>query len=256
MSNAGIKNIVEALLFASEEELTLKDIKEILDSFKINSKINEIESSITELNKDYNNSGNAFEIIKLAGGFQFATRKKFAHFVGKLSAEVQRKNLSQSAIETLAIVAYKQPITRSEIEFIRCVNVDYIVNSLLERDLISIKGRADGPGRPILYGTTANFLKVLGLYSLEDLPKLREINDILKNEKIEGITEADIDLFNSMSTQAQAEMEAGVKRDIPNVAVPLPFDNTETENVDEIDKDNYENEADNLKKRENGNPPE
>ncbi len=213
MSNAGIKNIVEALIFASEEEITTKDIKDLLDSFKISVSLKEIDSSIEELNVEYEQNSNAFEIIKVAGGDVFATRKKFSHFLGKLSAETQKKKLSQSAIETLAIIAYKQPITRTEIEFVRGVNVDYIVNSLLERDLITIKGRADGPGRPILYGTTASFLKVLGLNALEDLPKLKEINDILKNEKIEGISEADIDLFNSMSIQAQAELTNNPKTD-------------------------------------------
>ncbi len=216
MSTAGIKNIVESLLFASDEELTLKEIKDLLDSFKIGVSVKEIEDSISELNSDYEKSGNAFEIIKVAGGYQFATRKKFAHFLGKLTAETQKKKLSQSAIETLAIIAYKQPITRSEIEFVRGVNVDYIVNSLLERDLISIKGRADGPGRPILYGTTTNFLKVLGLNAIEDLPKLKEINEILKNEKIDGITEADIDLFNSMSMQAE-EKVAGTSNEQPKL---------------------------------------
>ena len=184
MSTAGIKNIVESLIFASDEEITLKEIKDLLDGFKISVSVKEVEDSINELNDDYEKNGNAFEIIKVAGGFQYATRKKFAHFLGKLTAETQKKKLSQSAIETLSIIAYKQPITRTEIEFIRGVNVDYIVNSLLERDLISIKGRADGPGRPILYGTTASFLKVLGMSSVEDLPKLKEINEILKNEKI------------------------------------------------------------------------
>lgn len=213
MSNAGIKNIVEALIFASEEEITTKEIKDLLDSFKISVSLKEIDASIEELNVDYEQNNNAFEILKIAGGYVFATRKKFSHFLGKLSAETQRKKLSQSAIETLAIIAYKQPITRTEIEFVRGVNVDYIVNSLLERDLITIKGRADGPGRPILYGTTASFLKVLGLNALEDLPKLKEINDILKNEKIEGISEADIDLFNSMSIQAQAEITNNPKTD-------------------------------------------
>lgn len=213
MSNAGIKNIVEALIFASEEEITTKEIKDLLDTFKISVSLKEIDASIEELNADYEQNSNAFEILKIAGGYVFATRKKFSHFLGKLSAETQRKKLSQSAIETLAIIAYKQPITRTEIEFVRGVNVDYIVNSLLERDLITIKGRADGPGRPILYGTTASFLKVIGLNALEDLPKLKEINDILKNEKIEGISEADIDLFNSMSIQAQAELTNNPKTD-------------------------------------------
>lgn len=202
MFNAGLKNIVEAIIFASQEEITVKQIKEILDSFKIASKTAEIEEIISALNLEYANGESAFEIIKIAGGYQFATRKKFAHFVGKLYTETQRKKLSPSAIETLSIIAYKQPITRSDIEFIRGVNVDYIVNSLLERDLISIKGRASGPGRPILYGTTDNFLKVLGLNAIEDLPKLREINEILKNEKIDGISEADIDLFNSVNTES------------------------------------------------------
>lgn len=202
MFNAGLKNIVESIVFASQEEISSKQIKEILDNFKIESKVAEIEEIIEALNIEYLNNDSAFEIIKIAGGYQFASRKKFAHFVGKLYTETQRKKLSPSAIETLAIIAYKQPITRSDIEFIRGVNVDYIVNSLLERDLIAIKGRASGPGRPILYGTTSNFLKALGLNALEDLPKLREINEILKNEKIEGITEADIDLFNSVNTES------------------------------------------------------
>ena len=209
MSTDGIKNIVEALIFASDEEITAKEIKDLLDTFRISVSVKEIETSIDELNKEYENNSNAFELIKLAGGYIFATRKKYSHFLGKLTAETQKKKLSQSAIETLAIIAYKQPITRSEIEFVRGVNVDYIVNSLLERDLITIKGRADGPGRPILYGTTSSFLKVLGLNAIEDLPKLKEINDILKNEKIEGISEADIDLFNSMSSQGQEEFTEG-----------------------------------------------
>lgn len=213
MSTEGIKNIVEALIFASDEEITAKEIKELLDTFRISVSVKEIDISIEELNSEYEKNSSSFEIIKLAGGYIFSTRKKFAHFLGKLSAETQKKKLSQSAIETLAIIAYKQPITRSEIEFIRGVNVDYIVNSLLERDLITIKGRADGPGRPILYGTTSSFLKVLGLNAIEDLPKLKEINDILKNEKIEGISEADIDLFNSMSSQAQEEVKVGASNE-------------------------------------------
>jgi len=240
LSSEGIKNIVEALIFASEEEITLKEIKDLLDGFKITINLKEIESSIDELNNDYETSGSAFEILKIAGGYQFATRKKFSHFLGKLTVETQKKKLSQSAIETLAIIAYKQPITRNEIEFVRGVNVDYIVNSLLERDLISIKGRADGPGRPILYGTTINFLRVLGLNALTDLPKLREINEILKNEKIEGISEADIDLFNSMST-AETEtpktnteqIEINEKLDFGGVDIASDETNEGEENITE-----------------------
>ena len=260
MSNAGIKNIVEALIFASEEEITTKEIKDLLDSFKISVSLKEIDASIEELNADYEQNSNAFEILKIAGGYVFATRKKFSHFLGKLSAETQRKKLSQSAIETLAIIAYKQPITRTEIEFVRGVNVDYIVNSLLERDLITIKGRADGPGRPILYGTTASFLKVIGLNALEDLPKLKEINDILKNEKIEGISEADIDLFNSMSIQAQAELTNNPKTDDTgelNFNEETVEENTEqeTEETDLNQEDTEIDEADKTAEEETEETP-
>lgn len=199
MVNNDIKNIIESLIFASEEQISAKQIREILSSFSIKTDANKIEQAVDKLNEEYNEAGSSFEIIKIAGGYQFATRKEYGVYVGKLFDEKQRKKLSQSSIETLAIIAYKQPITRNEIEFIRGVNVDYIVNSLLERDLVCITGRAETPGRPILYGTTDTFLKVLGLNSLADLPKLKEINEILQNEKIEGITEADIDLFNSVN---------------------------------------------------------
>jgi segregation and condensation protein B len=245
--NAGLKNIVESIIFASQEEISSKQIKDILDSFKIESKVKEIEEIIEALNLEYIHADSAFEIIKIAGGFQYATRKKFAHFVGKLYTETQRKKLSPSAIETLAIIAYKQPITRSDIEFIRGVNVDYIVNSLLERDLITIKGRASGPGRPILYGTTNNFLKVLGLNSLEDLPKLREINEILKNEKIDGITEADIDLFNSVNTESNL-FSAGTVN--PQGATLYETENSETSGTengsDASESGNSDAEADTL----------
>lgn len=220
MTDRKLENIIESILFASEEELSLKQIKDLLDICRVPSTFKEIEECIFNLNAKYSENENAFEIIQLAGGYQFATKREFAQFVGKMRSESQKKKLSPPALETLAIIAYKQPITRSEIEFIRGVNVDYIVNSLLEKDLIMIKGRANSPGRPILYGTTLNFLKILGVNSLEDLPKLREINEILKNEKIEGITEADIDLFNSVNnivTNRSREQEE------------INFDNKQTE---------------------------
>jgi segregation and condensation protein B len=213
LETPGIKNIIEAIIFASENEMTLKEIKDILDAMKIDTTLTEIEEYINLLNEEYDRNNNAFHIVNIAGGYQFATRKQYAGFLGKLYSEAHRKKLSPSALETLAIIAYKQPITRAEIEFIRGVNVDYIVNSLLERDLITIKGRAQGPGRPILYGTTNNFLKVLGLNSLDELPRLREINEILKEDKIEGITEEDIDLFNSINYPKITEQQEEINND-------------------------------------------
>jgi segregation and condensation protein B len=229
-----LKAIVESIIFASEEEITSKQIKDIVDTSGLRITVSEIEETVKELNEEYKTEGRAFEIMNIAGGFSFATRKDFSRFVGKLYEEKQKKKLSQSAIETLSIIAYKQPITRNEIEFVRGVNVDYIVNSLLERDLITIHGRADSPGRPILYGTTKTFLKVLGLNSLEDLPKLKEINEILKNEEIEGITEADIELFNSVSSSGmeQPTDDSTQLTLITNETEPV------TENSEEFDDEN------------------
>lgn len=221
-----LKKIIESLIFASEEEITSKQIMEVLDSFNLRTNLNSIDKIIEELNDEYTESGRAFEIIGIAGAYQFATKKEYAGYIGKLYTEAQRKKLSQQAIETLSIIAYKQPITRSEIEFIRGVNADYIVNSLLERDLIYISGRANTPGRPILYGTTPNFLKVLGFNSLDDLPKLKEINEILKSEKIEGITESDIELFNSVN-KLEEEANGNQQKE----------EETRTDTGDEIKKD-------------------
>ena len=199
MISTEIKNIIESVIFASEDEITSKQIKDVIDKSGLRVSLSEIEESVNSINEELKSNNKPFEILRIAGGFSFATKKEYGRFIGKLFEDKQRKKLSQSALETLSIIAYKQPITRSDIEFIRGVNVDYIVNSLLEKDLITIIGRAETPGRPILYGTTKAFLKILGLNALEDLPKLKEINEILKNQEIEGITEADIELFNSIN---------------------------------------------------------
>ncbi|MDQ3022512.1 MAG: SMC-Scp complex subunit ScpB [Bacteroidota bacterium] len=210
MISPEIKNIIESLIFASEDEINPKQLKDVIERSGVRINIAEVEEAVNVLNDEYKINNKSFEILKIAGGYSFATKKEYGRFIGKLFEEKQKKKLSPSALETLAIIAYKQPITRSEMEFIRGVNVDYIVNSLLEKEMITIHGRAETPGRPILYGTTKNFLKVLGLNSIEDLPKLKEINEILKNEEIEGITEADIELFNSVNNpDIYKEQDAG-----------------------------------------------
>jgi segregation and condensation protein B len=264
MSNPEFKNIIEALIFASEDEISLKQIKDILDSENVKITLKEIEEITDEIKEDFLQNGRAFELINLSGGFRFATKKNYSRFVGRLFEDRQRKKLSQSALETLSIIAYKQPITRSEIEFIRGVNVDYIVNSLLERELITIIGRAESPGRPIIYGTTKNFLKLLGLNSIEDLPKLKEINEILKNEKIEGITEADIELFNSVYNEnAGREDKEGPKDHqlelLTSEAEPeesdtdvntgtIPGDNSDVTNIEETDRASEFRSGENVEK--------
>ncbi len=244
------------MIFASEDEITTRQIKDIVDRSGLKISIAEIEEAVNVLNDEYKAGNKSFEILKIAGGYSFATKKEYGRFIGRLFEEKQKKKLSPSALETLAIIAYKQPITRSEMEFIRGVNVDYIVNSLLEKEMITIHGRAETPGRPILYGTTKTFLKVLGLNSLEDLPKLKEINEILKNEEIEGITEADIELFNSVNNpEIYKEHESGHQLELissDNLGEQLqtePGDKisgeTEIELTDRIDTETHSEENEN-----------
>ena len=157
------KQIIEAVIFASEEPLSLKQILTVVNqSFAatemISLSISDITALIDELNQEYETSQRAFQIISIAEGFQFATKKQYSHWLGELFKEKIKRKLSQSALETLSVIAYKQPVSKPEIESIRGVNADYIISSLLERNLITIVGRSASVGRPLLYGTTEYFL--------------------------------------------------------------------------------------------------
>lgn len=178
-------SVIEALIFASDEPLPSSEIinaiKEI-DGPEIEINAKDIEETVNDLNSKYESEDKSFSILKIAEGYTFGTKREYAKYVGYLSNEKSKRRLSQAALETLSIVAYKQPITKPEIESIRGVNSDYIINTLLEKSLITIKGRAETIGRPLLYVTTVEFLKYFGLSSIKDLPKPREIEDIMKDE--------------------------------------------------------------------------
>lgn len=184
--NLELKHIVEALIFASDEPIDIGTLVNIIKSvnkdFEELELYSQVENAIEELNEFYEANGVAFRIIKIAKGYQFATRPEFSRYVGFMNTERRQKRLSQAALETLAIIAYKQPITKPEIERIRGVNADYILSTLLEKNLICIKGRAETVGRPLLYGTTDEFLKYFGISDISDLPKPREIEEILNDE--------------------------------------------------------------------------
>lgn len=178
-------SIIEALIFSSDEPISENEIIRAIkgidgEDTEINSE--DISETIESLNNSYDENGRSFKIKKIANGYIFATTEIFAKYVGYLSSEKSKRRLSQAALETLAIIAYKQPITKSELEQIRGVNSDYILTTLLEKNLITITGRAETIGRPLLYGTTTEFLKYFGLYNLSDLPKPREIEEIMKDE--------------------------------------------------------------------------
>lgn len=164
--------ILESILFASSDPLTLAKLSSILELPP-----EEVKQLIEELQQHYETSGHGLQLIEVAKGYQLVTRKEYHPYVQRLSEGRASKEpfLSAAALETLSIIAYYQPVTRAKIEAIRGVKVDHVLANLLERGLIREVGRGEGPGRPVLYGTTAAFLKMFGLKSLDDLPPLKEL---------------------------------------------------------------------------------
>ncbi len=178
-------SVIEALIFSSDEPLQTSEIIRAIkgidgDDTEVTSE--DIGKAVETLNANYSSQNNSFRIVGIANGYTFATTEENAKYVGFLSSEKAKRRLSQAALETLAIIAYKQPVTKPELETIRGVNSDYILSTLLEKNLITIKGRAETVGRPLLYGTTNEFLKYFGLNNLSDLPKPREIEEIMNDD--------------------------------------------------------------------------
>jgi len=177
--------VVEALIFSSDEPLRHSEIIKAIrgiDGEEIEISEGDVEKCVDELNAIYEEKNLSFRIKKVSEGVLFATREEFSKYLGYLSSEKSKRRLSQASLETLSIIAYKQPLTKPELEAIRGVNSDYILTALLEKKLITISGRAETVGRPLLYSTTPEFLKYFGLYKISDLPKPREIEEIMQDE--------------------------------------------------------------------------
>lgn len=174
---------IEALIFVSEESITLKDLTECLQN-NLSPEIREkdILAEIELIYEKYRSDDFAFELKFINEGYQFLTKKAYSNTLNALIQHKSRKKLSIAAMETLAIIAYKQPITKTEVEQIRGVNCDYSIQKLLEKDLILIKGKSEGPGRPLLYGTSTLFMDYFGLNSEKDLPQLKDILTTEENE--------------------------------------------------------------------------
>ena len=170
---------IEALIFASDRPLTTLDIIELLNSGELSEEkinIDQAEAAIEGISEKYSADFYPFEMKMSGGGWQFLTRKEFHKTVAQLNGGKFLKRLSAASLETLAIIAYKQPITKGEIESIRGVSCDYTVQKLLEKELIIISGRNEKqPGQPLLYSTSKNFMDYFGINSPEELPKIQEV---------------------------------------------------------------------------------
>ncbi|MEJ2054759.1 MAG: SMC-Scp complex subunit ScpB [Calditrichaceae bacterium] len=174
-----LDQIIEALIFASDVPIPSRKIKEIVPD----TGERELKKSITRINERYKKSKAPFEIIEVAGGYQIVTLPDYSEWIRKLYISRTKNRLTQRALETLAIIAYKQPITKTEIESIRGVSADTVIRTLIERKLITVTGREKAPGNPLLYGTTRFFLEYFGLKDINELPKLREIDELLKSDE-------------------------------------------------------------------------
>jgi segregation and condensation protein B len=173
MDDREIKSILETFLFLSEEPLEPDKIKGLLDGVASE----KVKDFFEELKSEYDDRKGGLQIVEIAGGYQILTKTEFAPWVKKFNLVRLSSRLSKAAVETLAIIAYKQPIIRAEIEVIRGVNIEGILKNLLERRLIRIIGRRDIPGRPLMYGTTKEFLQYFGLKDLSELPTLKEFKE-------------------------------------------------------------------------------
>jgi segregation and condensation protein B len=179
---------IEVLIFASEKPLTSPDIVELINNtfgfLEERISTDQVDAAVNGIKEKYDSEFYPFEVRESGGGWQFLTKKDYHQTIAQLNGDKFLKRLSNAALETLAIIAYKQPITKGEIESIRGVNTDYSIQKLLEKELILISGRSENmPGKPLLYVTSKTFMDYFGINSPEDLPKIKEV---LAEQLIEG----------------------------------------------------------------------
>ncbi|MBI5407364.1 MAG: SMC-Scp complex subunit ScpB [Nitrospirae bacterium] len=178
MEDREIKGVIEALLFISGEPLSPDRIKNVLEEIDRG----KIKSLLWELQQEYDMRLSGIRIVEVAGGFQIVTPPELSQWIKKLKKIKQSARLTKPSLETLAIIAYKQPLVKAEIEDIRGVDSAGVIKGLLDKRFIKIIGRKDVPGRPILYATTKEFLQYFGLKDISDLPTLKEFNELAEEE--------------------------------------------------------------------------
>jgi segregation and condensation protein B len=212
---------IEALIFASDKPLAINDLVELLNNamgfIEDRATPEQIEAAVNAIKEKYDSEFYAFGLLESGGGWQFLTKQEYHKTIAQLNGDKFLKKLSAASIETLSIIAYKQPVTKSEIELIRGVNCDYAVQKLLEKELIVISGRKeDAVGKPLVYATSKNFMDYFGINSAEDLPKIKEIlkqeiteaTKIEREENIENKEEAVVKEITSVTDESN-----GIKED-------------------------------------------
>ena len=226
---------IEALIFASDKPLAEEDILRLLNTalgfIEDIATSDQVEAAVSAIVEKYDSEFYAFEVVKSGGGWQFLTKPEYHKTIAQLNGDKFLKKLSAASIETLSIIAYKQPVTKSEIELIRGVNCDYAVQKLLEKDLVIIAGRReDSPGKPLIYTTSKSFMDYFGINSPADLPKIKEVleQEIVEATRIEN-SENVVISNDDIASEIMVEDD-----EIFTISIETPV----TKNVDDTKKDN------------------
>lgn len=177
MEPTDIKKAIECIIFVSDQPVSVDKLQQVFTELEKG----DIRKFLKELIQEWGALGRGIILEEVAGGYQFRTEPAFSEYITNFNKRVKKFRLSRAALEVLAIIAYKQPVTRVEVESIRGVDSSGVINALLERRILEIKGRKEVIGKPFLYGTTGEFLEVFGLKNLSDLPTLKEIDEISRN---------------------------------------------------------------------------
>lgn len=166
---------LESLIFAAPSPIDVEEMLDVLEeAFGLRFAVSDVKDAIAELTARYNHDQHSFEVVRVAGGYQFMSKGAYHMTIGTHLRQTTSKRLSRSALETLSIIAYRQPVIKSELEKIRGVSCDYAIQKLLEKELITISGRADSVGKPLLYSVTSRFLDYFGINDLNDLPQPKD----------------------------------------------------------------------------------
>lgn len=232
-----LKAELEALLFATDQPLSMARLREVIPR----GERADLQAALDELERDYQDEARAFRLLRVAGGFQLATKQEYADVVRRLFVGKRRVRLTKAALEVVAIIAYKQPTTRPEIDAIRGVSSGGVLETLLERNLVRIAGRAEGVGRPLLYATTTEFLQYLGLNHVRDLPSLDELETMLAEREEEMRREEEAELRAVSEVREAASSQDEEVADDTSLDDKLRARNLST--LDELDAELHEKRA-------------
>lgn len=246
MDYAFKKQIIEALIFASDTPISDAKLIQIVEELEQET----LRKVIEDLNQEYHDSHRSFLISMVGGGYQIVTRPEYSPWLKQMFRGKIKTRLTQASLEVLAIIAFKQPISRPQIDAIRGANCDGVVKNLLERNLIEIAGRADSVGKPLLYKTTEEFLRYFGINEITDLPKPKEINELIRSEdsflesvQVLSSQMGQRDLFNTLEAEDKFN-ESGGDDDVEEVEVETADDDS-TMNSESTDEAEVETQDEN-----------